>query len=139
MNIHIRHILTVLIPLGALAWSQAPCAATQTANSASCINLAGTGTVAWNNPANAVSSNGSYATASVDATATNYLHCTNYGFTIPAGATINGITVNVERRSSSAAAEQAKPGSRSKASPQTVRADIQIPSDSCISCSAPHV
>lgn len=103
MNIHIRHILTALIPLGALAWSQALCAATQTANPASCINLAGTGTVAWNNPANAVSSNGSYATASVDGTATNYLRCTNYGFTIPAGATINGITVNVERRSSSAA------------------------------------
>lgn len=103
MNIHIRHILTILIPLGAFAWSQALCAATQTADPASCINLTGTGTIAWTNPANAVSSNNSYSTASVDGTATNYLRCTNYGFTIPAGATINGITVNVERRSSSTA------------------------------------
>src|SRR5262249_32588212 len=49
---------------------------------------------------NAVSSNNSYATATVDGTTTNYLRCLSYGFNIPSGATIVGIEVNVERKSS---------------------------------------
>jgi hypothetical protein len=57
--------------------------------------------VAWATPGNAISSNGSYASASVDGTTTNYLSCTGYGFSIPSGSRIDGITVNVERKSSS--------------------------------------
>jgi len=60
-----------------------------------CTNQGGIGTVAWSNPARAISSNNSYATRSLDGTTSNYLRCLNYGFTIPAG----GIEVNVERRS----------------------------------------
>jgi len=66
---------------------------------ADCTNVTGIGTRIWSNPSRAISSNNSYASKSVDGTTTNYLRCLNYGFTIPATATINGITVNVERKS----------------------------------------
>jgi hypothetical protein len=56
--------------------------------------------VAWSNPGNAVFSDNVYSTATVSGT-THFLQCTSYGFAIPAGATINGITVYVERSSSS--------------------------------------
>jgi uncharacterized repeat protein (TIGR01451 family) len=73
-------------------------AATATASPSSCQNTAGVGTQAWTNPGNAVSSNNSYATASVnDNQITNWLECTGYGFSIPADSTITGITLNVER------------------------------------------
>ena len=64
-----------------------------------CTNQAGIGTIAWGSTGNAISSNASYATATVDGETTNYLRCLNYGFTIPVGATIVGIEVNVERKS----------------------------------------
>jgi hypothetical protein len=75
------------------------------ASPTACTNVAGIGTVAWA-PATLAGPLGSddvYATASVDGTTTNFLQCIGYGFAIPAGATINGITVNVERKSSSIA------------------------------------
>ena len=84
-----------------MGMSGAAVAVTVTASPTACASVAGIGTVAWTNPGNAVSSNNSYATASVDGTTTNYLQCTGYNFAIPAGATINGITVNIERKSSS--------------------------------------
>jgi len=66
----------------------------------SCVNSAAVGSEAWSNPGNALTSNNSRAQATVnDFEVTNYLQCTNYGFSIPAGATITGITVNVERMS----------------------------------------
>ncbi|HEU0187968.1 MAG TPA: DUF6701 domain-containing protein [Gallionellaceae bacterium] len=91
--------------LGALLATISPLAhaLTATASPTTCASVAGIGTVNWTNPARAVSSNNSYATASVDGTISRYLQCTGYNFAIPAGATINGITVNVERRSSSTA------------------------------------
>ena len=64
-----------------------------------CTSQAGIGSVAWTSPGNAISSDNNYASASVDGTTTNYLRCLNYGFAVPAGATINGIEVNVERKS----------------------------------------
>ncbi|TAK88379.1 MAG: hypothetical protein EPO20_02850 [Betaproteobacteria bacterium] len=81
-------------------------AATQTRTPASCVVDASIGTVNWTNPANALTSNNSYATAAVAGagTTTRYLECTGYGFTLPPNATINGITVDIERRSSSAGA-----------------------------------
>jgi MSHA biogenesis protein MshQ len=72
---------------------------TQTADPSTCTG-SGTGS-AWSNAARAVGSDNSYATASVDGTTTAYLACTGYGFSIPTDATINGVTVNVERKSSS--------------------------------------
>jgi MSHA biogenesis protein MshQ len=73
-------------------------AASQTRSPSSCTTQGGFG-ANWNNPGNAVSSNNFYATATVDGTTTDPLRCTGYGFTIPAGAVILGIQVNIERRS----------------------------------------
>ncbi len=52
------------------------------------------GTVSWTNPGNATTSNGSFATAgALFGDQTHYLKMTNFGFSIPSGATINGIQV----------------------------------------------
>lgn len=96
-----RGLVTACICLLGCLMSESALALTVTGSPSSCQNTAGIGTQAWSNPGRAVSSNDSYATASVDDNqVTNYLECTNYGFSIPAGATINGITVNVERNTS---------------------------------------
>ncbi len=81
-------------------------AATQTRTPSACAVDANIGTVNWTNPGNALTANNSYATAPVagSGTTTRYLKCTGYGFTLPPNATINGITVSVERRSSSTSA-----------------------------------
>lgn len=56
------------------------------------------GVVAMSNPTNAVASDNSYVTSVLTlAQASNYLKVTNFGFNIPADATITGITVAVER------------------------------------------
>lgn len=60
------------------------------------------GTVAWSNPSNATSDNGVYATASSDgATVSHYLKATNFGFTIPVGATIKGILAEIDKKKGS--------------------------------------
>lgn len=57
---------------------------------------------AWVNPGNIVSDNGSEASITAATFDTpdisQLLVASNFGFTLPAGATINGITVEVERR-----------------------------------------
>jgi len=54
------------------------------------------GTLTWTNPGNITLADGVYATATSSAgNNTHYLQGSNYGFSIPAGATINGITVNI--------------------------------------------
>lgn len=58
------------------------------------------GTIAWISTGNIFSSDNSYATVTM-ATSGNishYLKATNFGFSIPSGATINGITVEIERK-----------------------------------------
>jgi hypothetical protein len=61
------------------------------------------GTVSWSNPARAISSNNSYATAVLnDNVISHYIKATNFGFSIPSGATINGITVEVEKKAQTA-------------------------------------
>lgn len=58
------------------------------------------GVVAITNPSNAALSDNAYATSVLLATqVSNYLKCTNFGFTIPLDATIVGVTVNIERSS----------------------------------------
>lgn len=72
-------------------------------NPSTCSNLTGVGTVAWTNPLNATVSDNAYATASnvIRSTTTNYLNCTGFNFSaVPAGSTITGITVFVERKTS---------------------------------------
>ena len=65
-----------------------------------CTSLGGGGTN-WTNPANATASDNAYAQATVDGSTTDPLRCIGYGFAVPAGATILGIQVDVERKSSS--------------------------------------
>jgi hypothetical protein len=67
-------------------------------------NDTGYGTIAWVNPGNVVSSNDARATAAMSSvlTPTNYLKATNFGFTIPSGATINGIIVEIEKSATAA-------------------------------------
>lgn len=63
------------------------------------------GTLAWSNPDRVVASDDSKANASSTANVTtHYLKATNFGFTVPVGATINGITVEVERMTTNNAA-----------------------------------
>lgn len=73
-----------------------------TGSPTACVNVATIGTIAWGTLTGPLANdNVVYATASVnDNQITNYLQCTGYGFAIPVGATINGITVNVDRKAS---------------------------------------
>jgi Bacterial Ig-like domain (group 3)/MBG domain len=58
------------------------------------------GTVAWSNPGNITANDGADASASVPSGGgiTNYLQGSQFGFTIPAGSSIQGITVAIKRR-----------------------------------------
>lgn len=59
-------------------------------------------TNAWVNPGNITANDGNYARAiSPDGQDTNYLQASNFGFSIPAGATINGITLVINKRNAS--------------------------------------
>ncbi len=60
-------------------------------------NVNGPGTINWTNPGNVISNNNQYATVAVNNTTSEYLQATNYGFLIPAAATINGIQVTIGR------------------------------------------
>lgn len=57
------------------------------------------GNALWTNPDNAKLSNGNYAFAALGSSGadTYLLKATNFGFSIPTGATINGIVVEIER------------------------------------------
>lgn len=86
--------------LAALLPVSAGHAATLTAAPASCSS-SNIGNQDWLNPGNARTSNNSHATADLAANAaTDYLLCNGFGLALPAGATVNGITVGIERRSS---------------------------------------
>jgi hypothetical protein len=80
----------------------APVVTSQTGSPAGpgdCTNQGGIGTEVWSNTGNAISDDGSYATVVLDGDTSNWLRCLNYSFAIPAGATILGIELRVERRS----------------------------------------
>ncbi len=73
------------------------------------------GTKAWSNPSNAQLSDNNYAIAGSPNSSglkttvlSHYLKVTNFGFSIPSGATINGITVSVERKAAGLAGGGAK-------------------------------
>jgi cysteine-rich repeat protein len=89
---------TVLLGLGAPAGAvddgpQAP---------GTLVNDPAGGTAPWVLPANAAASDNAYAQVTPAGLPTQYLKATNFGFAIPAGAVIDGITVTVERRSAAA-------------------------------------
>lgn len=74
-----------------------PTGVSVTASPGLCANDASFGAVAWT-LLDAMGSDNVYASTVLnDNQQSNYLKCTGYGFAIPAGATINGITVNLER------------------------------------------
>lgn len=53
----------------------------------------------WSNPTYIYTSNNTYARSTLDGDeASHWLRATNFGFTIPDGATIDGILVEIERR-----------------------------------------
>jgi hypothetical protein len=58
------------------------------------------GTSSWGTPSNASAEDGTSTTTAAigNGTVANYLKCTNFGFSIPAGSTINGITVEVKAK-----------------------------------------
>src|SRR5262249_35446820 len=61
-------------------------------------SISGAGSLTWSNPTNITSSNNSYATRVMSGTTvTQYLRASNFGFALPAGATILGIVVEIER------------------------------------------
>ena len=56
------------------------------------------GTELWSNANSAILSDNQWASAVYNTTGfTTYLTATDFGFSIPSGSTINGITVEVER------------------------------------------
>jgi hypothetical protein len=76
-------------------------------------NLAGTGgtagtcdgfsTFCWTSPGSVTASDGVFASAFLGAgTTSNQLQATNFGFSIPAGSTINGIQVDTQNQSPNA-------------------------------------
>lgn len=61
---------------------------------------ASVGSMAWINPSNVVASDSVYATTAIGAAVgqeSHYLKATNFGFSVPADSTIDGILVEVER------------------------------------------
>jgi len=71
-------------------------------NSAS--NNSSVGSFSWSNPANVFTSNNSYASAyfSISSQISYYLTAYNFSFGIPSNSVINGIVVDVERKSDKA-------------------------------------
>lgn len=57
------------------------------------------GTASWTNPTNAQGASDSVdATVAMASTTSHYLKCTNFGHSIPAGATINGVSYSFHRK-----------------------------------------
>jgi hypothetical protein len=79
--------------------------ATQTRAAGTFANVSLTTGVDWTNPSNAGASDDSRATAALNLSAslarTDFLRFSNFGFSIPVGATINGFTFSLERSASS--------------------------------------
>ena len=68
-------------------------------NPGTMANDATTGAHAWADPDNAKTSNDVYSvTTWSSGSSSQYLKATNFGFSIPSGATINGILVEIERK-----------------------------------------
>jgi hypothetical protein len=73
--------------------------ATSTQSAGSAVNGSGGGSTNWTDLGNVTTSDDNYVRffAQSDGDSSKDLDCTNFGFSIPAGATINGIQANIER------------------------------------------
>lgn len=60
------------------------------------VNDASAGVIAWTNPDKSQTSNDDRATATLDDQTSQYIKLTNFGFSIPADATIDGIVIETE-------------------------------------------
>jgi len=71
-------------------------------NAGTGTDVTGVGSVIWSNPGNVISDNNSYASSVLlnSSAISHYLESSNYSFSIPAGATINGIQVTIGRYAS---------------------------------------
>lgn len=91
-------VMTAVLAAWLFACLPALAQVSQTRSPANCANQGGIGSEAWVSPNNAVASDESQASATVDGTTSNYLRCVGYAFALPAGATILGIEVRIERK-----------------------------------------
>lgn len=67
-------------------------------NPSSASSYNGIGASAWNNPGNVYTLDGSYADYDSDVGDSEGLDVTGFGFSIPAGATINGIQFDISKK-----------------------------------------
>ena len=106
-NLSTRSIALVMITMllmAALPVSTAFAASSPTNNAGTGASVtAGAGSVAWTTPGNITAVGSPYAQVTLANTTvvSEYLEGTNYGFAIPSSATITGITVTINRQSSS--------------------------------------
>lgn len=91
-------LCTAFCALSATAsWAQT----TVTRTPGTCASVAGADNLPWSNPANALTSNGTGATTTVgDNQVSDYLQCANYGFAIPDGNRVTGVTATIRRQAS---------------------------------------
>jgi hypothetical protein len=68
-------------------------------NAGTVADDASVGTTAWSNVTNAQgTTNSTFATNAAPSAQSHYLKATNFGFSVPSGATINGITVTINKK-----------------------------------------
>ena len=60
-------------------------------------NNADAGNVAWSSPGNITADDGTRASCTLTGNTSQYLHATNFGLSLPAGATVLGVEVRVQR------------------------------------------
>lgn len=89
-------ILICVVAISALAFIKTR-AATSGPNLPSTAAAVAPGNITWTSPGSITASDDVYATSNIDAYQdTYYLQATNFGFSIPAGATIDGVTARIE-------------------------------------------
>lgn len=92
----LSRFLLLSLALGLLP--MATSAVTVTRTPGSCVNVTGTGDDNWSNPDNAEAQGGGSASVSMASNdSSRYLRCSSYGFTLPANAVVDGITVTIRR------------------------------------------
>lgn len=96
------------ITINAVGYTQDSAGSTSANSPATLADDSAIGTVVWNNPSNASSQNDTYAGSQPDGdlTITHYLKATDFGFSVPTGATINGIVVEVDKYSTASGGDE---------------------------------
>ena len=107
--LRVARLVTYLIVASAILPAQNAWALTQTRTTTSCasgtyfLGFIWFGDSNWSTTGNVAASDNQYATVSLGSgNNSSYLRCTTLGFSIPAGAAINGITAKIERKANNA-------------------------------------